>query len=147
MGVPPPGRVARKHPHRRRFDDAAPRLAGQLDVQNPVVLGEHDAPQPDLALLRPRADAYPDHPRAPDTLLVIEVAETTITYDRDVKLPLYARAGIPEAWLVNLPAERIEVHREPRAGTYTRVRSLSRGDALTPVALPDVTLAVTDILG
>ncbi len=65
-----------------------------IDVQNPVVLGRRDAPQPDVTLLVPRADAYPHHPRAQDILLVIEVADTTVAYDRDVKLPLYARVGI-----------------------------------------------------
>jgi Uma2 family endonuclease len=118
-----------------------------VDVQNPVVLGEHDAPQPDLVLLNPRADGYPKHPRATDVLLVIEVADTTLAYDRDVKIPLYARAGIPEAWLVDLSAERIAVHREPHAGRYAHVGSAGPGDILIPVHLPDVTLAVSDILG
>jgi hypothetical protein len=116
------------------------------DVQNPVVLGRHDAPQPDVVLLRPRPDGYPRHPRSADILLVIEVADTTLAHDRDVKIPLYARAGIPEAWLVDLTAERIAVHREPHADRYAHVRSASPGDVLTPVHLPDVTLAVTDIL-
>jgi Uma2 family endonuclease len=117
-----------------------------LDVQNPAVLGEHDAPQPDLTLLNPRPEGYPRHPRAADILLVIEVADTTLAYDRDVKIPLYARARIPEAWLVDLTAERIAVHREPHAGSYAHVRSAGPGDLLTPVHLPDVTLAVSDIL-
>lgn len=118
-----------------------------IDAQNPVVLGRHDAPQPDVVLLRPRADGYPTHPRSPDILLVIEVADTTLAYDRDVKIPLYARAGVPEAWLVDLTADRIAAYREPRAGTYARVHSAARGDVLTPLLLADVTLAVTDLLG
>ncbi|MGH7672072.1 MAG: Uma2 family endonuclease [Gemmatimonadales bacterium] len=120
---------------------------GIVDVQNPVVLGRQDAPQPDLTVLRPRADAYPRHPRAPDILLVIEVADSSLDYDRDVKIPLYARAGVPEAWLVDLVAERIVVYREPRAGTYTQVQSAVRGDALRPLPVPEATLAVSDILG
>ena len=115
--------------------------------QNPIVLGLHDQPQPDLVLLRPRADAYPRHPRAADVLLVVEVADTSLAYDRDVKLPLYARAGIPEAWLVDLAAERIHTHREPAGGTYTRVQTISRGEHLAPVEFPDVTLAADQILG
>jgi len=62
-----------------------------VDVQNPVVLDEYDAPQPDLAVLKPRADGYTKHPRAADTLLVIEVSDTSVAYDRDIKIPLYAR--------------------------------------------------------
>ncbi len=118
-----------------------------IDVQNPVVLGEHDAPQPDVALLKPRADAYPNHPRSRDTLLIIEVADTSVAYDRDTKIPLYARAGIPEAWLVDLPLERIEVYRNPVAGKYASTRSASRGDMLTPLQLPNVTVSVDEILG
>lgn len=118
-----------------------------IDVQNTLVLGQHDAPQPDLAVLKPRADVYRNHPRAPDALLVIEVADTSLAYDRDVKVPLYARAGIPEVWLVNLPANRIDVHRQPFAGRYSDIRAASRGDLLTPVHFPNVALAVDEVLG
>jgi Uma2 family endonuclease len=118
-----------------------------IDVQNPVVLGAHDAPQPDLALLRPRADAYPRHPRATDMLLVIEVADTSLAYDRDIKIPLYARAGIPEAWLVDVSAGQIQVYREPAGGEYASVRSVSRGDGITPLHFPNVTLSADEILG
>ena len=118
-----------------------------IDVQNPVVLGQSDAPQPDVTLLAPRADAYPQHPRAEDILLLIEVADTSLAHDRDVKIPLYARAGIPEVWLVDLTAERIEIHRAPAAGNYTDTRSASRGDTLTPLHFPDLTLSTDAILG
>ncbi len=119
-----------------------------VSIQNPLILGEHEEPQPDVAVLRYRADGYQTgHPRALDTLLVVEVADTSLAYDRDVKIPLYARAGIPEAWLVDLTTDRIAVYREPHAGRYGHLRSAGPGDMLTPVHLPDVTLAVTDILG
>jgi len=134
----------------RHLHDSLARAALEvaiIDVQNPVVLGTRDAPQPDVAVLERRADRYLHHPHARDILLVIEVADTTLAYDRDVKIPLYARAGIPEAWLVDLTAERIAVHRQPHAGRYSHVRSAGAGDILTPVRLPDVTLAVSDILG
>lgn len=121
--------------------------AAMFDVQNPVVLDEYDAPQPDLTLLRRRADGYPTHPRAADVLLAIEVADTTLAYDRDIKMPLYARAGIPEAWLVNLSADRIEVSRDPVGGAYLTVRTVSRGELLTPLQLPSVTLSADEILG
>jgi len=118
-----------------------------IDVQNTVVLGRRDAPQPDLSVLKRRPDGYPHHPRAADILLVIEVADTTLAYDRDVKIPLYARAGIPEAWLVNVPADRIDVYREPAAGKYASVRTASRGETLSPLHFPNVTLRIDDILG
>ena len=121
--------------------------AAIVDVQNPVVLGEHDAPQPDVVLLKPRPDAYLRHPRATDILLIIEVADTTLAYDRDIKIPLYARAGIPEAWVVDVAADRIDAYQDPVAGQYTRVRTASRGDVLTPLQLPTLTLAADEILG
>jgi Uma2 family endonuclease len=118
-----------------------------IDVQNPVVLGEYDVPRPDLALLKARVDAYPRHPRARDTLLLIEVADSSVPFDRDVKIPLYARAGIPEVWLVDLRVDQIEVYRDPIAGTYASVRSASRGDTLTLLHLSNVTVAADEILG
>lgn len=85
-----------------------------VSVQNPLELNEHSEPQPDLMLLRPRADYYRTaHPKPGDVALVIEVADTTLRYDREVKLPLYARAGIPEAWLVDLGARRLTAYRQP----------------------------------
>ena len=117
-------------------------------VQSPIVLGRHAAPQPDVALLRPPIERYADaHPGAPDVLLVVEVADTSGDYDRSVKMPLYARAGIPEAWLVNLPADRIQVYRDPAGGEYSSVRFVSRGDTITPLHFPTVTVAADDILG
>jgi Uma2 family endonuclease len=119
-----------------------------VSVHNPLVLGERSEPQPDTAVLRRRGGLMGAWlPEPPDVLLLIGVAETSLAHDRDDKLPLYARAGIPETWLVNLPASTIEVHREPRAGRYTDVRAARRGESLTPLLLPGVFLSVADILG
>ncbi len=126
------------------------RKGGQaiLWVQNPIRLGRHSEPQPDVCLPRPRADFYGGgHPEAADILLLVEVADTSADYDREVKIPLYARAGVPETWLVNLPTERIEVYRNPGPEGYADVRTAGRGDRLTPLLLDDVTLGVGDILG
>jgi len=134
----------------RRLHDLFARHALALaiiDVQNPVVLGRHDAPQPDLAVLKRRADGYPRHPRARDILLVIEVADTTLAYDRDVKIPLYARAGIPEAWLVDVGADAITAYRGPGPDGYRDVVTVTRGDTLCPLLLSDITIAADDILG
>jgi Uma2 family endonuclease len=90
-----------------------------VSVQNRLELNEHSEPQPDLMLLRPRADYYRSaHPRPGDVALVIEVADTTLRYDREVKLPLYARAGIPAAWLVDLGAQRLTAYRQPAAAGF-----------------------------
>ena len=141
-------------PHAACVDRLNRRLSEQVGefaivrVQSPVVLGRHAAPQPDVALLRPPIERYADaHPEAPDMLLVIEVADTSADYDRSVKIPLYARVGIPEAWLVNLPADAIEVFREPRLGGYADVGTARRGATLAPLRLAEVTLRVDDILG
>ena len=128
-------------------------LAGRqstVSVQNPVVMGEHEEPQPDFAVLRYRADGYRErHPGTPDVLLVIEVADTSVEADRRTKIPLYARTGIPEAWLVNLPADTIECYREPGAGAggYASLRTAKRGETLTPLQVPGIKLRVDDILG
>lgn len=119
-----------------------------VSVQNPVRLSRYSEPQPDVVLLRYRDDDYESAlPGPEDVLLVVEVADTTATTDRRVKLPKYAAAGIPEAWLVNLPRNSIEVHREPRDGRYQQVNVYRRGDSIAVVALPDVVIAVDSILG
>jgi len=101
---------------RRKLDDIV-----IVSVQNPVRLDDFSEPQPDLALLKPRKDFYSKaHPIAEDVLVVIEVADTSLAYDRNVKLPLYARAGIPEAWLIVLAKEVIEIHSQPGRGTLIK---------------------------
>ncbi len=127
------------------------RLGGRSIVwpQNPVGLRVvRSVPQPDIALLRPRDDFYTTgRPEPADTLLVIEVMDTSVETDRGVKVPLYARAGIAEVWLVNLRADAIEVHREPTNAGYGDVRVLRRGERLSPLAFPDLTLTVDELLG
>jgi len=119
-----------------------------LRIQSSLIVGEDQEPQPDVALVRYRSDGYETgHPRGPDTLLVIGVADTSVESDQERKLPLYARAGIPETWLANLPGDALELYREPRAGTYTGVRTARRGDTVAPLAFPNRVLPVDDILG
>jgi len=134
-----------------RLNSRLSRLCGDqavLRVQGPVVLGLRSEPEPDVTLLRPPIEQYANaHPRAADILLVIEVADTSVEYDRSGKLPLYARMGIPEVWLVNLPADRIETFRDPRESGYFTARLVSRGETLSTLELPDVALSADDILG
>ena len=117
-------------------------------VQSPVVLATHWAPEPDVAVLAFRADGYGTrHPSPGDVLLLIEVADSSTHVDRRVKLPAYAAAGIPEVWLADLPADRVEVHRDPTRKGYTSVRVAERGETVTPLALEGVSLRVDEILG
>ncbi|HZQ34913.1 MAG TPA: Uma2 family endonuclease [Dehalococcoidia bacterium] len=105
-------------------------------------------PQPDLVLLRPRDDLYESGlPGPDDVLLLIEVADTSLAYDRDDKLPLYAAAGIIEVWIEDLPGDRLFVHREPQDGRYRTALTLTRGDAITPLAFPELSLSLDDLLG
>jgi hypothetical protein len=116
----------------RRVGDTA-----MVRGQNPVVLGTRWEPEPDVAVLKPRADGYRTaHPGPGDILLVIEVADTSLESDREVKLPLYAGAGIPEAWLVDLEHDVIEMHRRPSPEGYREVRTLRRGDTLAALLVP-----------
>jgi Uma2 family endonuclease len=128
----------------------APLVGGlaTLSIHDPIVLGTHEQPQPDVALLRHRPDAYRTAlPRSADVLLVIEVADTSLQRDRGDKLPLYAEASIPESWLVNLPGDHIELHRQPRDGRYHEVRTASRSETISPLAFPNLALRIDDILG
>ncbi len=119
-----------------------------VSAQDPIRLGRHSEPQPDVALLRHRPDFYASaHPGPEDVLLIVEVAETSADYDRTVKIPLYARHGIPEAWLVDLTEEHIEIYRQPSPQGYRETRTARRGETLHPIALPGLTIAVEDILG
>jgi Uma2 family endonuclease len=118
-----------------------------LSLQNPVHLSDSE-PEPDLAVLHPRADDYADSlPEASEVFLLIEVADSSLDRDRDEKAPLYAENGISEYWIVNLDDDTVLVHRGPQPdGTWTTITTHGRGDILTVAALPTVTVAVADIL-
>ena len=117
-------------------------------VQNPVRVGERSEPQPDLALLRPRPTYYANlHPGPDDVLLVVEVSETSADFDRDVKMPMYARAGIAEAWIVSLADGWIEVYRDPSPVGYRSIRRVLPGESLAPLTFPDDSLDAREVLG
>ncbi len=119
-----------------------------ISVQDPIRLNEYSEPEPDLALLKPRQDFYAHElPAAADVLLIIEVADSSAEYDRNVKLPLYARAGIPETWLANIKADQIESYSLPVNGAYQNVRLKKRGENISPAALPRLVLSVEEIRG
>ena len=102
-----------------------------LSVQDPVNLGDFSEPEPDLAILKFRDDFYTNsHPAPEETLLIIEVADSSLEKDREIKLPLYASADIPEVWIVNLPEQQLERYRKPAQQRYTDIQIFLPGDHL-----------------
>jgi Uma2 family endonuclease len=119
-----------------------------IGVQDPVQLSETSEPQPDLALLKPREDYYATgHPQLPDLFLLVEVADSTVDYDRTIKMPLYAKVGVPEAWLIDLVSRTIEVYRKPQNSGYQSLVILQADEFLSIEACPDILFAVNEILG
>ena len=119
----------------------------RIRIQNPIHLDDGSEPQPDAMLLRPRNDRYTtSHPTPADVLLVIEVADSSLDYDRDVKAHIYGRAGVPETWVQNLPEDCIERFAEPGPDGYARHTVHHRGETLALVSFPDLELSVDDLL-
>jgi len=117
-----------------------------VSAQDPLVLDRHSEPQPDITLLKPRADFYRSaHPRPEDVLLLIEVADTTLRYDREVKLPLYARHAIPEVWIVDLENRGLCVYREPAEAGYRQAQTIERPGVLVPVTLPNISIDLSGL--
>lgn len=109
--------------------------------QNPVYLDESNEPEPDIALLKPRQQPYREaHPRPEDVLLIIEVADSSLEYDRDVKLPLYAKHAIPEVWLIDVVANRLEIYRQPQQGDYRVHLKPMRDETVTLFAMEETAI-------
>jgi Uma2 family endonuclease len=118
-----------------------------VSVQNPVVLSERSEPQPDLSLLRTKPDPAGRLPEPEDVLLVVEVSDTTLAYDRNVKLPRYGVAGIPEVWIVDLEGRRIEVHAGPSAEGYGLSREFGPGEHARSESVEGLSTVVDEVLG
>jgi Uma2 family endonuclease len=118
-----------------------------VQIQMPVTLPPDSAPEPDVTILRPRPDFYEGgRARPEDVLLLIEVAKSSLQFDRVIKAPVYAKAGISEYWIVDLVHETLECYCEPSNESYGSVRRLHSGDTIAPLAFPDVELRVSDII-
>ena len=116
--------------------------------QGPIRLSERSLPEPDVTLLRPRLVSYSDADAEPrDVMLLIEVSDTSLRRDRELKLPLYAGAGIPEYWIVDVQGRVIEVHTSPSGSRYGSVRRFGRGESVIPLAFPDLRIAVDEVFG
>ena len=139
--------VAEVHRLNRRFTQRFGDVA-LVSVQSPVRLNEHNEPEPDLALLKDRPDFYAAAlPTPPDIFLLVEVADTSLEYDRRTKLPLYARHNIPEVWLVDVNADTILVSRDPTPSGYRTSWTVGRGDRIASLAFPERELAGVELLG
>ena len=138
IDMPPPGELHAGTVS--QLDHLLQRAVGDraiVFVQNPAVLGRYSAPQPDIALLRSRADFYKSAlPRSGDILLIILVADTSLRYDRDVKVGLYARHTIPELWLIDVRGKRLTRYRDPTAGAYSRVDEPDLGSPVEIGGMP-----------
>jgi len=117
-----------------------------VSTQNPIALPPHDEPQPDIALLKPRADDYEKLlPAAKDVLLIVEVADSTLDYDRDVKIPIYARHGIAEVWLLDIQGSALLVHRGAGSKGYRRILRPTKTDKISPLLLPKIRIDLGDL--
>jgi Uma2 family endonuclease len=117
-----------------------------VSTQNPLILGYHSEPEPDLALLRPRKDFYTSaHPRAADVLLIVEVADSSLRYDREIKIPLYARHGIPEVWLVDLENRKLSLYSKPVDKSYAECETPEQLNAITPQLLPSMCMDMSEL--
>ena len=116
--------------------------------QNPVVLNDFSEPQPDVCLLKRREDFYRNESAtATDVLIAMEVADSTVKYDREIKFPRYAENGIAEAWLIDLENDRVEIHTQPTVKGYKLVKILHRGDIAESTIFAEIKISVDDILG
>jgi Uma2 family endonuclease len=119
-----------------------------VSAQNPLRLSDLSEPEPDFMLLAPRSDDYAEgHPGPTEVFLLVEVSDSSLAYDRGVKVPLYARSGIPEVWIVDLAARAIEVHRRPGPDGYGETFVVGIGDTVAPLAFPDHEMEVGSIVG
>lgn len=119
--------------------------AAVIAIQNPIQLSNTSEPQPDVALLRPRQDFYANSlPLAGDVLLVVEVSDSTLEYDRNEKMTLYVQANIAQLWVIDLIHEVIEQYMQPLHGRYGHIVTRQRGES---IIFEQVEIAVNDILG
>lgn len=133
-----------------RFSTRFSRRLGErvlVNVQNPLRLSAGAEPIPDIALLRPRDDFYAtSHPGPEDVLLVVEVADTSLRYDRGTKLAVYAAANVAEVWIADLQGRRLLVYRAPKDGEYTEMLIIGRDGSVAPLTFPDEVFLVAELL-
>ncbi|NJN30020.1 MAG: Uma2 family endonuclease [Synechococcales cyanobacterium RM1_1_8] len=144
-GSPHSAAVARA---RDLFDDQLTRQQAQIRLQEPVILQDHSEPEPDLALVKPDPNYYEaQHPQASDVFLIMEVADSSLTYDREIKSLAYAKAGIQDYWVLNLKGRKLHIYRNPSESGYGSELILAAGERIMPLAFGDCAIAVLAMLG
>jgi Uma2 family endonuclease len=119
-----------------------------IDIQNPILLDDNSEPEPDVVVLKPRDDFYQFQlPRPDDLLLIIEVSDSTLKYDRTVKIPLYSEAKIREIWIIDINSECVEIYRYANTEGYDQMQRYRLGETLSILAFPDIYLTVNEIFG
>lgn len=118
---------------------------GIISPQNPISLPPDSEPEPDITILRPECLRRKDVPRAEDVLLVIEISASTLDYDQDVKIPLYAKHAIPEVWIFNEAARAVSDYREPAKTAFRRLLTPQRNETISPILLPHVKVSLADL--
>ena len=118
---------------------------GVVSPQNPVALRPDSEPEPDITVLRPECLRCKEVPTAKDVLLLIEISASTLDYDRDVKIPLYAKHGIPEVWIVNESARAVSIYRDPAGTTFRRLLTPGQNETISPLLLPNVRISLADL--
>ncbi len=119
-----------------------------VSIQNPIQADDYSEPEPDLAMLKPRSDFYSEsHPQPADVLIVIEVSDSTLDFDKEVKLPLYAKAGISEAWIINLPEKTVEIYTTPQTGIYRKLELFKADERLVTSAFSQLSITADQVLG
>ncbi|MGI0015378.1 MAG: Uma2 family endonuclease [Nitrososphaera sp.] len=150
------GEIIEMPPIGSKHADCVDRLAAQLiksvgdqhrvRVQNPLQLGQYGEPEPDIAIVKNK-NYFEAHPDAPDVLLIIEVADTTLRYDWDIKVPLYARHGIPEVWIIDLEDQRLHLFCKPSISSYQEMVTFEQPSMMAPVQLPECKVDLTGLFG
>ena len=119
--------------------------AASISIQNPLTISDDTEPLPDLLVLKYRPDDYKAHlPKPEDTLVVVEVSDSTLRYDQQVKVPKYARHGVPESWVIDINGQKVWVYKQPSPDSYLQIQAYGPGETLT---ILDLNLPVDEILG
>jgi Uma2 family endonuclease len=121
------------------------RTSAVVSTQNPVSLPPDNEPQPDIALLTPEFTQRDEVPTARDVLLIVEISDTTLDYDRDTKVPLYGRFGVPEVWVIDAQTETVSIYLDPGPKGYRRLLTPDKDETLTPTLLPEVKVRLSEI--
>lgn len=146
------GQVGKKHAYcvdllSQQLSRALSTTTHIVRVQNPIRLSKYSEPQPDIAILKRSEKFWQSHPEPKDVLLVIEIADHSLKYDKTIKIPVYARYGICEVWIVDLENKRVECYTSPHSQMYAYQKYVNKGESVSPSKLPEISLPVSEFIG